>query len=160
MRKTVNMGDKEPEQMFLLPSENIFHIFSVVEIKEDTESNPDIIRAKLKVMEGEEAGRTILHRMDTDENSKVFWVTRLFLKAIGEPYKGTGISMDSDRWFGQELTATVTHSKDGKFANISEYRFDEETTSKAKDTTPTAQETATWAGEENQAEKEWDEDEK
>jgi hypothetical protein len=87
--------------------------------------NPDIILVKLEVVGGDEAGRTLLNRCTLDQEAKGFFFTRMFLKAIGEPYKGQ-FEMESDRWIGRQFYATVAHSQSkGKtYANIGEFNFD------------------------------------
>lgn len=127
VRKTVNASDSEPKQMkFLLPSEKE-HLFQVVDVIENIDPNPDIVHVKLEVAGGDEEGRSILNRISLEENWKGFFATRLFLKAINEPYKGQGFAIDSDNWTGRMFNATVVHSKskDGTktYANIQEYDF-------------------------------------
>ena len=54
-----------------------------------------------------------------------FYFARLFLKAIGESYKGD-FYVETDRWIGRTFFAKVTHAeyKGKKYANIGEYNFD------------------------------------
>jgi hypothetical protein len=126
MKKSMNQPDTEPEQKrFELPSEGE-HQFQVVDILPDA-NNPDIVMVKLEVADGEELGRSILHRVNLDENWKGFFLTRLFLKAIGEPYKGA-FDADSDMWIGKQFYETIVHNKSEKngktYANIDEFIFD------------------------------------
>lgn len=122
MKKNYQLSDDDPQQKFFeLPSEKE-HIFQVVDVKENTENDSNIVRVKLEVVGGNEKGRTLLHRLNLDEETKGFFAVRLFLKAIGEPHKGK-INLDTDRWFGHGLTATVIHN--GKYANIDVYNFGE-----------------------------------
>ena len=128
VKRTYNLPDSEPEQKaFDLPSEKE-HLFQVTDVFEMA-NNPfkdgldsDTVCAKCEVVGGEEEGRTLLQRMTLDEKGKGFWATRLFLKAIGEPYKGAGLEIDSDKFQGRQFYASVVHN--GKYANISEYNFD------------------------------------
>ena len=120
--------NEEPEQQgFEKPSEKE-HLFNVTDLF-TSDDNPfekglpeDIVAAKLEVVGGDEEGRTILQRLNLAEDGKGFFATRLFLKAIGEPYKGGGLKLDTDRWIGRQFYATVVHN--GQYANISEYNFD------------------------------------
>ena len=126
MKKTMKMPDTEPEQTtkFQLVSEGE-HTFQVVDIIDN--ADPSIVLVKLEVSEGDEIGRSILHRVSLDENWKGFFTTRLFLKAIGEPYKGD-TSIDTDMWIGKTFVASVVHNqnkdKTKTFANIDQYNFD------------------------------------
>ena len=128
MKRTANMPDSEPEEIKReLPSQKE-HLLQVTNVY-TPDDNPfenglpkDTVSAQLEVVGGDEEGRTLLSRMTLDENGKGFWATRLFLKAIGEPHKGKGIEMDTDRWIGRQLYATVKHN--GQYANIADYNFD------------------------------------
>ncbi len=125
-QRNVNMGNEEPEQRrFELPSEGE-HKFQVVDIIDN--DDPNLAITKLEVAEGDEVGRSLLHRVSFDSEWKGFFLTRLFLKAVGEPYKGDGINMDSDNWVGRSFYATIVHNKseaNGKtYANIDQFNFD------------------------------------
>lgn len=132
VKRTVNFKDDEPEtKEFLIPSEKE-HLFQVVDIY-TADDNPfktgvpeDIVVVKCEVVGGDEEGRTLLNRVSLDEAWEGFFATRLFLKAIGEQYKGQAIEIDSDRWIGRQFFATIIHnkSKDKTYANIKEYNFD------------------------------------
>jgi len=132
VKRTVNAGDGEPEQgSFEKPSEGE-HLFQVVDVfdqsydgnKFDLDSNTVI--AKCEVVGGDEEGRSLLNRCSLDDTWKGFFATRLFLKAIGEPYKGQGLTIDTDAWVGRQFYATVVHneSKGKTYANIKEYNFE------------------------------------
>jgi hypothetical protein len=136
MKKQMSAPQEEPEQKrFELPSEGL-HKFQVVDIFPD-KTNPDAMAVKLEVSEGEELGRSILHRVNLDSAWKGFFLTRLFLKAIGEPYKGD-FEADSDMWIGKQFSATIVHNKSDKtgktYANIDSYEFDAVTEVKPGDT--------------------------
>ena len=128
MRKTFNMGNDEPEQRsFLLPSEGE-HFLEVAEFLPSEDEN--IIIVKCEVIDGLEAGRSLIQRVSLNSEWKGFFTTRLFLKAIGEPYKGK-IDIDTDRisiWLGRRFYAFVIHAKSEKngktYANIDSYNFD------------------------------------
>lgn len=127
VKKTVNCPDNEPEQKkFEMPSAGE-HMMQVVDWWAD-KSDENLVIVKLEVSEEPELGRSILHRVNTDEKWKGFFTTRLFLKAIGEPYKGEGISIDSDRWVGKIFSCFIIHNKSEKngniYANIDTYNFD------------------------------------
>lgn len=128
MKRTVNMGNEEPSQKsFPKPSEGE-HLFQVVDVFDSTNApgkmvlDDNTVSVKLEVAIGDEIGRTMLHRLNLDPFWKGFFATRLFLKAIGEPYKGDGIEIDTDRWIGRQLFAVVVHN--GDYVNISEYNFE------------------------------------
>lgn len=128
MKRTVNCGEGEPEQkQFNLPSEKE-HLFNVTDIftYEDEMGaklnlDDNTISVKCEVVGGEEEGRTLLHRLNLDPNSRGFFATRLFLKALGLNYKGS-IDIDTDDFVGRQFYATVVHN--GKYANIDAYNFD------------------------------------
>lgn len=123
VKRSYHIDENEPEQSsFNQPSEKE-HLLQVVDFVD--QDNPDVILVKLEVVGGDESGRTLLNRCTLDQEAKAFYFTRMFLKAIGEPYKGV-FEMESDRWIGRQLYATVVHTKsNGKtYANIGEYNFD------------------------------------
>ncbi len=125
MRKTVNMGNDEPEQIsFLLPSEGE-HLLEVSEFLPSDDEN--IVIVKCEVISGLEAGRSLIQRVSLNQEWKGFFTTRLFLKAIGELYKGD-IEIDTDNWFGRRFYAFVIHTKSKKngktYANIDSYNFE------------------------------------
>lgn len=120
MTRQVTAPDTEPnESDFPKPSERE-HLLQVVENKVD-ESDSDVVINKIEVVGGEEEGRSLLHRVNTNDTLKSFYYCRMFLKAIGEPYKGT-FQIDHERWNGRQFYASVVHN--GKYANIKEYNFD------------------------------------
>ena len=129
VKRNASAKDEEPEQSsFDVPSEkehllqvaDIFTHLDEIGMKMSLDENT--VAAKLEVVGGDEEGRTLLNRCSLDDGYKGFFYTRLFLKAIGEPYKGDGFDIDTDRWQGRQLYATVEH--DGKYANIKEYNFE------------------------------------
>jgi hypothetical protein len=131
MKRPFNVDDKEPEESnFKLPSEKE-HLLQVADVNSlknpDGTTDDNIQIVNLEVVGGDEAGRTLQSRVNLDQNWKGFHFTRLFLKAIGEEYKGT-FEVETDRWCGRQFYATVKHSpsKDGKktYANIDQYNFD------------------------------------
>lgn len=133
VKRTFNMTDGEPEQKkFDMPSEKE-HVFQVVDIYDSM--NPvgkmvlddNTVCVKCEVAIGDESGRSLLQRVSLDEKYKGFFATRLFLKAIGEQYKGNSVEIDTDNWVGKQFYATVVHNtgkNGGTFANIAEYNFD------------------------------------
>ena len=99
----------------------------------EDEVKPEMV--KLEVVGGNEEGLTLLNRVNLNQDDKAFYFSRLFLKAIGEPYKGE-FEIDTDSWIGKQFYATVKHtkSKDGTktYANINEYNFDKKIEQKYK----------------------------
>lgn len=128
MKRTYNTEDKEPtESNFKLPSEKE-HLMTVTDVNPFvTPSGEDdnIQVVKLEVVGGDEEGLTLLNRVNLNQDEKAFYFARLFLKAIGEPYKGQ-FEIETDRWIGRQFYATVKHtdSKGKTYANISEYNFE------------------------------------
>jgi len=130
MKRSFQTEDKEPtESNFKIPSvkEHLFQVTDVNPLVEAGGENPDIQIVKLEVVGGDEEGLTLLNRVNLDPTWRGFYFTILFLKAIGEPYKGQ-FETDTDRWCGRQFYATVKHSpsKDGTktYANIDTYNFD------------------------------------
>lgn len=125
MKRQIKTSSEEPEQKkFEIPSEGE-HQFQVVD-KWISDTDDNIILVKLEVSDGEEAGRSILHRVNLDSEWKGFFLTRLFLKAIGEPYKDE-FTTDDDNWIGRMFYATIIHNegRNGKiYANIDSFNFD------------------------------------
>ena len=138
MKRAYNTADKEPtESTFRIPSEKE-HLFQVVDINPvNTPSgvNDDIQVVKLEIVGGEDEGLCILNRLKLNSDDKAFYFTTLFLKAIGEPYKGQ-FEIDTHNWLGRQLYATIKHtkSKDGTktYANIDKYNFDKIVTQPTK----------------------------
>lgn len=131
VKRTASSNENEPEQSsFELPSEKE-HLLQVVDVFDmDYEGNkfnldPDTVIAKLEVSGGDEEGRTLLQRMSINDQWKGFFATRLFLKAIGEPYKDT-FQIDTENWIGRQFYAVIKHAEyRGKmYANINEYNYD------------------------------------
>ena len=127
VKRTMNAGDNEPEQKkFENPSEGE-HLMQVVDVFDSTNSpgkmvlDENTVCVKLEVAIGDELGRTMLHRLSLDPTWKGFFATRLFLKAIGEEYKGS-IEIDSDRWIGREAYVNVVHN--GQYTNVADYNFE------------------------------------
>lgn len=133
VKRTYDMPEDEPtEAKFEIPSvkEHLFVVTDIItqddEIGAKMGLDDNTICAKCEVVGGNEEGRTLLNRVSLDEGWKGFFFTRLFLKAIGEPCRGKGIEVDSDRWVSRQFYATVKHSdvKGKTYANIDEYNFD------------------------------------
>ena len=129
MKRTYNTDETEPEASnFKIPSEKE-HLFQVVDVlpakTPSGATNDDIQVAHLEIISGDEEGLTMLNRVNLNQEEKSFYFARLFLKAIGEPYKGQ-FDIETDRWIGRQFYATVKHteSKGKTYANIGEYNFD------------------------------------
>lgn len=129
VKRTVNASDKEPDQkQFDLPSEKE-HLLQVTDIFTSSDEmgvklglDENTVSVKLEVVGGDEAGRTLLQRLSLDSSWKGFFATRLFLKAIGQDYKGNELVIDTDMWSGSQVYATIVHN--GKYANIDTFNFD------------------------------------
>lgn len=122
VKRTGSSNEQEPEQkQFKLPSEKE-HLFQVVDIDEKLGNDPDIVYVKLEVVGSDEQGLSLLQRLSLNDSFSGFFATRLFLKAIGEPYKGDNFPIDTDQWQARQFYATVVHN--GKYANIKEYNFE------------------------------------
>lgn len=129
VKRTYDLPEEEPEQSkFDVPSAKE-HLFQVTDLFTNQDDigiklglDDNTVSVKCEVVGGEEAGRTLLNRCNLDKNEKAFFFTRMFLKAIGESYKGAALNIDTDRWIGRQFYATVIHN--GKYANIDQYNFD------------------------------------
>lgn len=116
----VKADESEPtESNFPLPKE-CEHLFQVTDGWND-EKDSDIHVVKLEIVGGEDEGKTILQRVNTNDSLKSFYYTRLFLKSISEPYKGE-FDINTDNFIGKQFYATIKIN--GKYANISDYNFD------------------------------------
>lgn len=134
MKRTYDFSDDEPgEYKNDLPSERnhqlqVVEVFTYEdEIGQKLNLDENTISVKCEVAEGDETGRSLLHRLTLDENNRGFFATRLFLKAINMPHKGKGITIDSDMWIGEHFSAFIVHNtgKNKKiFANIDTYNLD------------------------------------
>lgn len=132
VKRTATASDQEPEQSsFEMPSEKE-HLLQVVDVFDASYDgnkfnlDENTVIAKLEVVGGDEEGRSLLNRCSLDDQWKGFFATRLFLKAIGEPYKGDNFSIDTDNWIGRQFYALVGHTehKGKMYAGIKEYNFD------------------------------------
>lgn len=132
VKRQASAGDSEPEQMkFEMPSEkeHLLQVTDIITFEDELGGklglDENTVCAKLEVVGGEEEGRTLLQRLSLDSNWKGFFATRLFLKAIGEEYKGD-ITLDTDDWIGKQVYATVIHaqSKGKTFANVDQYNYE------------------------------------
>lgn len=126
MVRRVNAPDAEPEESnFKIPSEKE-HLLQIVDFWVD-DKDPNIIVAKIEVVGGDENGLSLLQRVNIDDTLKSFYYTRMFLKSIGEPYKGS-FDINEANWAGRQMYATVKHSKSKNgsktYANIDQYNFD------------------------------------
>jgi len=134
VKRSFNTDDQEPEASnFKIPSEKE-HLFVVTDVQPavtPSGHNDNIQVVHLEIVGGDEEGLTLLNRCNLNQEEKAFYFSRLFLKAIGEPYKGA-FEIDTDAWIGRQFYATVKHtkSKDGTktYANINEYNFDKKIT--------------------------------
>ena len=140
MKRSYNVPDQEPEvKKFDIPSEkeHLFQVVDVIDYKspigQKLSLDENSISIKCEVVGGDEEGRTLLIRATLDENNGGFFATRLFLKAIGEPYKGN-ITIDTDIFIGTQFYARVKHN--GDYANIKEYNFDKKITQPIKNLNP------------------------
>lgn len=131
MNRTYITDETEPEQSkFKIPSEKE-HLLQVTDVNPlklpDNTTDDSIQIVNLEVVGGDEEGLTLLNRCNLKQEEKGFYFTRLFLKAIGEPYKGQ-FEVSTDHWCGRQFYATIRHtkSKDGTktYANIDTYNFD------------------------------------
>ena len=130
MKRNVTAPENEPEESnFQLPSEKE-HLLQVVDVWPD-DKNSDVVIAKIEVVDGDENGRSLLHRVNMNDQDKGFYYTRLFLKAIAEKYKGA-FEINDENFIGKQFYATVVHN--GKYANIKEYNFDKMVEQVANDT--------------------------
>lgn len=148
MPRHARAPDTEPEESkFPKPSEKE-HLFHVREVSEDQEK-PGIFVVECEVVGTEESGRSLLHRVNTDDSVKGFYYCRQFLKAIGEPYKGEFL-IDESRWVGRQFYATVVHNKsiDGKktYANIDDYNFGKLIKNDLFDSKKSTSEEVSWDG--------------
>lgn len=90
------------------------HKFQITDIHTENEEE---ITAKCEVLDTSGEGLTLLHRITNNPSSEFFWLTKLFLKCIGEPHNGD-VVIDTDAWIGRQFFGEVKHSTDGKYANI------------------------------------------
>lgn len=140
VKRTINAGDNEPDQKkFESPSAGE-HLMQVVDVFDSTNAPGKMtldemtVCVKFEVAIGEELGRTMLCRLSLDPNWKGFFATRMFLKAIGEEYKGN-IEMDTDRWIGRQAYVNVVQN--GQYTNVDGYNFDKCAGLKQVDVKPT-----------------------
>jgi hypothetical protein len=121
MKYTRKMPEENQEKTFKIVSEGQ-HRFQITDIF--SESDEKIV-IKCEVVSDVDLGTTLLYNVSNDPANKFFWLTKIFLKAIGEPHTGE-IVIDTDAWIGRRFTGKVVHAQgkgvsEGKtFANIRE----------------------------------------
>lgn len=129
VQRTGSADNEEPQQINRKLPSQIEHTFQCTDVDEEISSDPDIVFAKVEVVGGDEEGRSTMIRLSLDDNWKGFFATRLFLKAIGEKYKGKEFPIDTDEWIGKQFKATIVHNQNDEktktYANIEEYNFDD-----------------------------------
>ncbi len=123
VKRTATAHEEPNQSSFKIPSEGE-HLFQVVDFLDS--NDPNIVLVKAEVVGGEEEGISLINRLSLDDNWKGFFATRLFLKAVGEEYKGENFTIDTDNWVGKQFYATVIHSeyKGKTYANIDEYNYE------------------------------------
>jgi hypothetical protein len=102
-----------------------FHKFQITDIHSEDEEN---IVAKCEVIGDDDSkGISLLYRVANNPDSQFFWLTKLFLKCIGEPCEGD-VTIDTDAWIGRQFSGEIKHSeKDGKtYANIKKLVYKDE----------------------------------
>ncbi len=102
-----------------------FHKFQITDIHAEDEEN---IVAKCEVIGDDDSkGLSLLYRIANNPESQFFWLTKLFLKCIGEPCEGD-VTIDTDAWIGRQFSGEIKHSeKDGKtYANIKKLVYKDE----------------------------------
>lgn len=110
-----------------------FHKFQITDIYSEDEEN---IVAKCEVIGDDDSkGISLLYRVANNPNSTFFWLTKLFLKCIGEPCEGD-VTIDPDAWIGRQFSGEIKHSeKDGKtYANIKKLVYKDEPQTFVKNT--------------------------
>lgn len=128
MKRTYHTDENEPtESQFKIPTEGekLFQVTDINPAVTPSGEDDNIQVVKLEIVGGDDNGLSILTRVNLNQDEKAFYFARLFLKAIGEPYKGQ-FEIETDRWIGRQFYATVKHtsSKGKTYANIGEYNFD------------------------------------
>lgn len=126
--RNYSTDNNEPEASnFKIPSEreHLFQVTDVQPVVTPSGHDDNIQVVHLEIVGGDEAGLTLLNRVNLNQDEKAFYFARLFLKAICEPYKGQ-FEINTDNWQARQFYATVKHSQSkGKtYANIGEYNFD------------------------------------
>lgn len=122
VKRTYNLEDNDPQKSYpIVPVGE--HKFQVTDI---TDTNDiDIVSVKCEVISENGTAISLIHRINLNENNKFFWLTRVFLKCIGEPCRGNNVTIDTDAWVGRQFTGIVKHSDDNKYANIKEFIYKE-----------------------------------
>ncbi len=116
MKYTRTMPSEQPSGEFPIVSEGS-HKFQIVDIFSEDEVK---ILLKCEVISDVDNGKSILYNVSNDSSNKFFWLTKIFLKCIGEPHTGD-VTIDTDAFIGRQFQGEVVHTKgkDGKtYANI------------------------------------------
>ncbi len=117
------MPEEQTQKSFPIVSEGE-HKFQIVDIESESE---ELIVIKCEVVSTKDKGLTILHRLDNNQDGKFFWITKFFLKCIGEPSEGE-VTVDTDAFIGRQFSGDVKHSvNSGKtYANIKKFIYSED----------------------------------
>lgn len=113
--------DDQPQYKLISEGEKRFQI---TDIHSEDEKQ---ITLKCEVISEVDKGESVFYRISNDPSNKFFWLTKLFLKCIGEPHNGD-VVIDTDAFIGRQFNGEVVHpvGKDGKtYANIKKLIYDE-----------------------------------
>lgn len=105
---SVNMGAKEADAIELLPDGTYQLKIVKADLKESKSGNP-MVTVDLSVVNSlnHNGAKIMFHNVTIIPNDeKGAWIAKLFLKAIGQPYKGN-VTIDTDAWLGKIINAEV-----------------------------------------------------
>ena len=136
MKRTINLP-KDDEKKFLLVPQGERH-FQITDILEETD---DFVQTKCECIDDVGRGMSLLYRVAL--KGDFMWLTKLFLKCIGEPHHDGDMEIDTDVWIGRQFIGEVKH-KDG-YANIKKLVYVELPQTKVPDPNPiNTEETVGW----------------
>lgn len=128
MKFKAQMPKDEEKTYKLLPEGTYkFQVTDVVEATKKLPSGakelvPNTLTVTCEVIEPSNQGENQFLRIVT--SGDFLWLTKLFLKCIGEKYEGD-VELDTDAWIGRQFWGEVKH-KDG-YANIKRMIYKNET---------------------------------
>ena len=120
MKYNRKMPEGESIQTFRIMSEGE-HKLQITDIFSESEEK---IVVKCETLS---EATTILYSVAMDTTSKFYWLTKLFLKCIGEPHNGD-VEIDTDAWIGRQFTGKIVHTVKGDktYANVRELIYKDE----------------------------------
>ena len=127
-KHTVRLPPEDEKRNFPLVPIGERH-FQITDILDETD---DFILTKCECIDDVGRGISLLYRVALVGD--FLWLTKLFLKCIGEPHHEGDMEIDTDAWIGRQFIGEVKHSNG--YANIKKLIYVELPQTKIPDPKP------------------------